>query len=434
MQRKHMTYWGLGVAAATLAIVALPLTTVQADTTEDPGTAALPVIVDAAADPAKAVVVRLDFASRTETSVASVAVSIQRAHSHIGDPPLLRLTTADADGVPIEVMNAWSPLWVFTNDGQERLEIQDSGSGSFVVPFAANLASLTVEDIELGQTVADVDLEGPIQDFCAANPADPDCLEADLGVDSVSPTGPLFAVMGDAVDLPVASVVSNAGPDGPVDAEVTRSVVADPGLTVVPSAAETVDVPALAVGSPQSLEKTYAVTCTAPGVHSVSFTTTIEPKLASVVDANPTNDSLTEAFEVDCAVPVTINIQPGSTTNPVKLNSGVLPLAVLTTSAGEYGNPVAFDATTIDPLSVKFGSEAVLLGGGGGTESHRKGHPERSLELDERTRDADLDLVLHFGPRTGVLTPSDTEGCVFGRFDGPTGSTAFFGCDVVHVK
>ena len=69
MQRKHMTYWGLGVAAATLAIVALPLTTVQADTTEDPGTAALPVIVDAAADPAKAVVVRLDFASRTETSV-----------------------------------------------------------------------------------------------------------------------------------------------------------------------------------------------------------------------------------------------------------------------------------------------------------------------------------------------------------------------------
>ncbi|MGH9280040.1 MAG: hypothetical protein ACRD12_18325 [Acidimicrobiales bacterium] len=42
---------------------------------------------------------------------------------------------------------------------------------------------------------------------------------------------------------------------------------------------------------------------------------------------------------VDCAVPVTVNIQPRSTVNPVNLRRSTLPLAVLTTAAGEYGNP-----------------------------------------------------------------------------------------------
>ena len=69
-------------------------------------------------------------------------------------------------------------------------------------------------------------------------------------------------------------------------------------------------------------------------------------------------------------MPVTINIQPGTTENPVTLNTCVLPLAVLTTAAGEYGNPIAFDVTTIDPLSVRFSSASALLAGRGVAESH----------------------------------------------------------------
>lgn len=433
MERKTATAVGIALGVLTLGAMTVPLA-VHADPSEDPATAALPVMVDEAVDPAKSVVVRLDFASRTETSVASSAVSIQRAHSHVGDPPLLRLKLADGDGSVFEELNAWSPLWVFTTGDTERLEIQESGSGSFVVPFSPELATMTVEDVALGVDVAEVDLTEPIREFCTANPDDPDCVEADLAVQAVAVAGPLFAVLGDPVAVDVTSTVANLGPDGPVDAKVTRTVAADAGLQVSPADPVATDVPGLAVGTPSTLDRSYEVECVEPGVHELAFTTSIAPELAAVVDPVSANDSVTETFEVDCAVPVTINIQPGSTKNPVKLSSGVLPLAVLTTEAGEYGVPLAFDATTIDPLSVRFASQAVLLGGGGVAESHGTGHPDDSLELDERTRDGDTDLVLHFGPRSSALTTADTEGCVLGRFDGPSGSTAFFGCDAVAVK
>ena len=401
----------------------------------DPAVIPLPPFDDAVADPAKAVVIKANFASRTAASVSGAAVSIQRAHTHIGDPPILRLTLKDGDGATISQMNAWSPLWNFyTDGGREHMSLLPSAEGTFVVPFSPELATVTVRDIALAQDVVTADVTGPIHDFCSANPSDPDCREADLGVDSVSPTGPLFAVLGKPVTVTVGTVVSNGGPDGPVDAVVTREATGDAGLTITPAGPHTTDVAALAVGEARPLSEGYEVTCTLPGAHTLTLTSSIAPQLATVVDANGTNDSKTATFVVDSAVPVTINIQPGSTVNPVNLNGSTLPLAVLTTTASEYGNPLAFDATQIDPLSVRFGSESLLLAGAGVPETHGKGHPEKSLELDEKTRDGDTDMVLHFSPRRAALAPTDTFGCVVGRTATPSGPITFFGCDKVQVK
>jgi hypothetical protein len=109
-------------------------------------------------------------------------------------------------------------------------------------------------------------------------------------------------------------------------------------------------------------------------------------------------------------------------------------VAALSTRAGEYGNPLVFDATRIDPSSVRFGSPTGLLAGRGVPEIHGSVHPEDSLELDERTRDRDLDALLHFRPRRSAITPTDTRGCVFGRVTPAGGGFSFYGCDNVSVR
>jgi hypothetical protein len=110
-------------------------------------------------------------------------------------------------------------------------------------------------------------------------------------------------------------------------------------------------------------------------------------------------------------------------------------VAVLTTEAGEYGLPLAFDATTIDPTSVRFGPADIVFDElGGAFESHGKGHPKRSYELDEKTKDADADMILHFLTQQTGLGPGDTEGCVKGEWvDGNGDTHKFFGCDAIIV-
>ena len=138
---------------------------------------------------------------------------------------------------------------------------------------------------------------------------------------------------------------------------------------------------------------------------------------------------------VDCVVPVAINIKPGGSPNSVNRNSSSdVPVAVLTTKAGEYGLPLDFNATTVTAESVRFGPIDALTAGGGSAETHRKKHLERSYELDERTRDADLDAVLHFNPSKAGLLATTVEGCVKGKFEGPSGQIwTFLGCDAIRI-
>jgi hypothetical protein len=103
---------------------------------------------------------------------------------------------------------------------------------------------------------------------------------------------------------------------------------------------------------------------------------------------------------------------------------------VLTTAAGEYGLPLPFDATTIQPLTTRFGPEPVVIAGGGAHEAHDRGHIEDAIERsDEKTKDGDLDMVLHFRTQESELTGTEAKACVRGEF-GPM-HFVFHGCDLV---
>jgi hypothetical protein len=216
---------------------------------------------------------------------------------------------------------------------------------------------------------------------------------------------------------------------------VTTSVTAGAGVAV-DLAAATSELPALAAGSPRTVTSTLTVACRTPGASTVTVESQVSLKNAADVDPDLTNNRRSVSFQVDCVVPIAINVRPGGSPNSINLNTDAT-LAALTTTAGEYGLPLAFDATAIDGASVRWGLRANLLNvatPAGAREIHGSGHIERSYELDERTVDADTDMVLHFKPSDSGLTVDSTEGCLKGRFRGSDGRMyTFFGCDSVRV-
>jgi hypothetical protein len=80
---------------------------------------------------------------------------------------------------------------------------------------------------------------------------------------------------------------------------------------------------------------------------------------------------------------VNIDIKPGSLPNSIDPKAkGVIPVVILTTDT--------FDATAVDPLSVRFGPD-------GATEAHGHGH------IEDVDGDGDKDLLLHFyTEQTGI--------------------------------
>jgi hypothetical protein len=93
-------------------------------------------------------------------------------------------------------------------------------------------------------------------------------------------------------------------------------------------------------------------------------------------------------------IPVKIDIRPGSFPNTINPKSnGVIPVAILTTES--------FDASTVDPLSVRFGPK-------GAKEAHQKGH------LEDVNHDGEPDLVLHFRTQNTGIKCGDTSASLTG--------------------
>lgn len=115
-----------------------------------------------------------------------------------------------------------------------------------------------------------------------------------------------------------------------------------------------------------------------------------------IVGESETADGDTHAalWTVTVATEVIVDIKPGSDPNSVNPRSkGVIPVAIL--------SDAHFDATTVDPLSVRFGPDEA-------EEAHRRGHVE---DVDGDGID---DLMLHFRTQETGIHCGTTEATLTG--------------------
>jgi uncharacterized repeat protein (TIGR01451 family) len=260
--------------------------------------------------------------------------------------------------------------------------------------------------------------------------------EADLEIVSFELVDPPAEVLvGEPVEITLRKVISNRGPSAPMDVELTQTATAPADSTVTPLVATTQEL-ALALDEEREVFETFTITCGGYSNHAFTFSNEIQPLHPDDTDPDQSNNFASVDLTVECVVPVAINIKPGSFPNSINPNArGVIPVAVLTTLAGEYGLPLDFDATTIDVLTVRFGPrDLVWQELGGAPHFHRTGHIEDSYELDEVTRDGDLDMVLHFLTALTGIQRGDVEACVKGQWTDGLGEVhKFFGCDSVRT-
>jgi hypothetical protein len=98
------------------------------------------------------------------------------------------------------------------------------------------------------------------------------------------------------------------------------------------------------------------------------------------------------------AIPVSIDIKPGSFPNSINLGSnGTVPVAILSSSS--------FDATTVDPSTVTLSGAAVKLRG--------RGTPMASVE--DINGDGLGDLVVHVSTEALQLAETDVEAVLTGK-------------------
>jgi len=304
----------------------------------------------------------------------------------------------------IELTVAVNPSMVF--EGRYSLSNSAEASSDAPDPDASN--STVTEDT---QVVAETDLD--IERFEAIDPPDE-------------------ILVADDVLLTLEKDVSNHGPSWPVNTRVTVDATAPVDSTVSPvQAVQDVLIPTL--DGLVTVTEEFVVNCGAASHHVWTFDNYIEPTDPETSDPDLSNNSAALEVEIECVVPVIINIAPGSDPNSQQRLKGTVAVAVLATSAGEYGTPLDFDIWLVDPLSVRFGPPGIWDDDDlGATESHNRGHYEDSYELDETTMDGDTDLVLHFKMAETGLQETDTEACVKGEFTDATGTHQFFGCDAIR--
>lgn len=261
----------------------------------------------------------------------------------------------------------------------------------------------------------------------------PDPVDGDVSRTLAVPAGVTGSVQVTAAEAPGTVVVDEDG-----QAPVTHTnqaagavvTVTGPATLTVHSVAS-----ALEVGADHEVATAFGLGCEAPGLHDIGFTATIEPSDQHVLDPQADNDTLEAARTVDCVTPVQINIRPGNANNfldPAAPQTA--PVAILTTAAGEYDLPLAFDATTVHHPTVRFGTTGTLDDGGGSSASPNRAFVRDSVEMDDKTKDGDDDMVLLFAlPGTGV-DDQTTEVCTVGTYDGAgTEPLTFYGCDAVQT-
>lgn len=382
---------------------------------------------------AKSMLIKLHFDSTDNVTLVSAEAFFGLVQTNLYKPAMLQVELLDHYDAVSGAFNEWHPRHVEVFDDDLFTTMADEAIGLFTFPFDPALRAMTVSGD--AQALIEVDLVGPILDFCAANPNEPEC-GVDLEILSmVAVDPPTELIVGEPIEITLHKLITNNGPLGIMDTLLTAKATATVGSTIIPPQVETEE-PQLIINEEREVEEVFTFECQGFSQHPITFENEITPLNPVFVDPNPNNNVAEVEVPIECVMPVAINIKPHSDPNSINTRSGGnTPLAILTTAAGEYGLPLAFDATRIIPNSVLFGPRDVVFAEtGGATEGHGRGHVEDSYELDEKTRDGDQDMVLHFTTRDAGLQPGDTEACVKGQWlDGAGNPHKFFGCDAVRI-
>ncbi|MFN1834485.1 VWA domain-containing protein [Balneola sp. MJW-20] len=137
----------------------------------------------------------------------------------------------------------------------------------------------------------------------------------------------------------------------------------------------------------------------------------------TTADLSELTTIFTEIAQSICPTPVAIDIKPGSDPNSINPEKkGVTAVAV-------FGS-AEFDAASIDPETVRFGSLDTILAGEGSVLAHPGGH------LEDVNGDGFMDFVGHFPIEGMGFTDLDEFGWLIGdTYDGD----AFAGSDAVRI-
>ena len=263
---------------------------------------------------------------------------------------------------------------------------------------------------------------------------------ADLSMASLAVDNPPVQMLtGENVVINLSSVITSAGPSSPMDTLLTLTAAADAGASVSPTWLKTSQV-ALAHGERRALDDHAIISCRTRGKHVYDFTHRLDPARSPDTDPDSSNDEARASLTVECLGPddVVVNLQPGQWPNRVKLGTREASLAILTTAAGEYGRPEAFDAANVIVESVRIGTRRMVQGLEPGTSTFGGTALDDSFEPvpPENVQDQDRDLTFfYFDVAASGLRATDSEMCAMGVYRDPaTGERReFFGCDVAVV-
>ena len=228
---------------------------------------------------------------------------------------------------------------------------------------------------------------------------------------------PSEVLVGTDLLISLRKIITNRGPSAPMHTVRTITAVAPADSTVTPPVSAGQE---LALGLNEQREVSEAVTlnCGQASQHTFVITNVLRPLNAADTDLALSNNEAELTLNIECVVPVAVDIRSGQ----INLRSrGVVPVLVFNNEAGENGLPLAFDASRIDPLSVRFGPRDVIWNeAGGAAEAHNQGHGHG--------------LLLHFVAAETGLVSGNTEACLKGIWiDASHNAHKFFGCDSVRV-
>jgi uncharacterized repeat protein (TIGR01451 family) len=258
---------------------------------------------------------------------------------------------------------------------------------------------------------------------------------ADLETESLTASGvPAEMIVGTPAQFTLRRVIDNNGPSTPINATISTTGSGSLGGAVDPAVVTKAE-PAMVKDTPRTVEEKVTVTCASAGAHTFTLVAGITPASATDVDPNPANNQKSVSVTIDCVVPVAINIRPHHAVNEFSFSTSDVNVGLLTTRAGEYGLPLAFDASTADVQSLRFGPRAATFAGGGAADRRGKGDLRDSWERsDESVRDGDVDLEVRFVRGETGIPRGTSEACMKGSFKGADGRTyRFFGCDTIVI-